>query len=121
MTLLQQISLYSMAFFYIGGGVNHFIKPKFYLSIMPAFLPWHILLNQVSGIAEIVLGIGLFFKPTRMISAYLIIAMLISFFLVHISHLFNPPKMAEGKYWVLVLRIPLQFVLIYWAWSVRNY
>jgi uncharacterized membrane protein len=121
MSVLQQISVYSMAFFYAGAGVNHFIKPKFYLSIMPAFLPAHVLLNQVSGVAEIVLGIGLFFSATREISACLIIAMLVSFFLIHIPHLFHPPKAAQGHYWILILRIPLQFVLIYWAWSVRNY
>ena len=121
MSIIQQISLYVMAIFYAGAGVNHFIKPKFYLSIMPSFLPAHNLLNQISGAAEIILAIGLFFKPTRMISSYLIIAMLISFFLVHISHLFQPPKLAGGRYWIIVLRIPLQFVLIYWAWVVGKY
>ena len=79
------------------------------------------LLNQISGIAEIVLAISLLLTSTRQISAYLIIAMLVSFFAVHIPHLFNPPKMAEGKEWFLYVRIVLQFVLIYWAWCVSKY
>lgn len=121
MTTIQQISLYLMAAFYAGGGINHFINPKFYLSIMPKFFPAQNLLNQVSGIAEIVLAIGLIFVFTRQISAYLIIAMLISFFAVHIPHLFQPPKMAQGREWFLYVRIVLQFVLIYWAWLVSKY
>jgi uncharacterized membrane protein len=120
MTLLQQISLYAMALLYTGAGINHFLKPKFYMAIMPSFLPAHHLLNVVSGIAEIVLGIGILFPASRQISSYLIIAMLISFFLVHIPHLFHPPKMIGDKYWMLVVRIPLQFVLIYWAWAVSK-
>jgi len=40
---------------------------------------------------------------------------------VHIPHLFDPPKMAKGKEWFLYVRIALQFVLIYWAWTVSKY
>lgn len=122
MTTIQQVSLYAMVFLYGGAGINHFINPKFYINIMPKFLPMQNLLNQVSGVAEIILAIGLLFASTREISAYLIIAMLISFFLVHIGHLFQPPKGAEGyKYIFLVIRFLLQFVLIYWAWMVSKY
>lgn len=121
MTTIQQISLYAMAFLYAGAGINHFVNPKFYLGIMPNFFPIQNVLNQVSGIAEILLAIGLLFVSTRQISAYLIIAMLISFFAVHIAHLFQPPKMAQGKEWFLYVRIALQFVLIYWAWIVSKY
>lgn len=121
MTTIQQISLYVMAFLCAGAGVNHFVNPKFYLGIMPKFFPMPHLLNQVSGIAEIILAIGLLFASTRQISAYLIIAMLILFFAVHIPHLFDPPKMAKGKEWFLYVRIALQFVLIYLAWLVSKY
>ncbi|MEZ5053868.1 MAG: DoxX family protein [Chitinophagales bacterium] len=121
MTTIQQISLYAMAFFYAGAGINHFINPKFYLSIMPKFFPAQNLLNTVSGVAEIILAVGLLFASTRQTSAHLIIAMLIVFFSVHIAHLFQPPKMAQGKEWFLYVRIVLQFVLIYWAWCVSKY
>ena len=121
MTTLQQISLYVMAAFYAGAGINHFVNPKFYLSITPKFFPLPNLLNQVSGIAEIILAIGLLFASTRQISSYLIIAMLISFFAVHIPHLFSPPKMAQGREWFLYVRLVLQFALIYWAWMVSKY
>lgn len=110
-----------MALLYIGAGINHFLNPKFYLAIMPAFLPAHQMLNVVSGIVEIVLGIAICFPASRQMAAYALMAMLVSFFLVHVSHLFNPPKMVQGKYWLIVLRIPLQFVLIYWAWWVSKY
>ena len=121
MTLFQQFSLYIMALAYAGAGVNHFVNPRFYLGIMPKFFPIQNFLNQASGISEIILAIGLLFASTRQISAYLIIVMLVVFFAVHISHLFDPPKMAEGKFWFLYVRIILQFLLIYWAWVVSAY
>ena len=122
MITLQQVSLYVMALLYAAAGINHFVNPKFYINIMPKFLPVQNLLNQASGVAEIILAIGLLFASTRKISAWLIVVMLIVFFIVHISHLFNPPKGAEGyKYWFLYIRILLQFVLIYWAWTITQY
>jgi uncharacterized membrane protein len=119
--MIQSISLYVMSAIYVFAGLNHFINTRFYISIMPKFFPVPNLLNQISGIAEIILGIGLLFTETRQLSAYLIIAMLVVFFAVHISHLIVPPKMANGKYWVLILRIPIQFLLIYWAYIVSKY
>ncbi len=122
MTTIQQISLYAMAFLYGAAGINHFVNPKFYLGIMPKFFPMPNLLNQVSGVAEIILAIGLLFASTRPISAYLVIVMLVLFFAVHLTHLFQPPKGAEGyKYGFLVVRFFMQFVLIYWAWLVSKY
>ena len=121
MSTLEYISLYSMAAIYIIAGFNHFINPRFYLAIMPKVLPAHKFLNQLSGIAEIVLGVGLLFYPTRLYSSYLIILMLILFMIVHIDHLIHPPKMAKDKMWFLYFRAGFQFVLIYWAWIVGKY
>lgn len=121
LSTLQNISLFATALLYGIAGVNHFRNAKFYLSIMPSFFPMPAFFNVASGVAEIVLAIGVLFASTRKISAYLIIAMLIAFFVIHISHLITPPKMAEGKYWVFVARIPMQFLLIYWAWRVSQY
>ena len=121
MTTIQQISLYVMALLYAGAGINHFINPNFYLNIIPKFFPIPNFLNQLSGIVEIILAIGLLFESTRQSAAYLIIIMLVLFFYIHITHLFQPPKMAQDKVWFLYVRIVLQFVLIYWAWRVGKY
>jgi uncharacterized membrane protein len=120
MSGLQKISLYGMALFYIGGGINHFIHPEFYIGIMPDFFPVKELLNKLSGVAEIFFGILLLFPSTRKSATYLIILMLVAFFSVHITHLFHPPAAAAGYYWVIVLRIPLQFLLIWWAYKVSR-
>ena len=53
--------LYLLAILYIFAGIMHFMKPEIYLRIMPRYLPNPKLLVIRSGIAEIMLGIGLFF------------------------------------------------------------
>ncbi|MEO2064563.1 MAG: MauE/DoxX family redox-associated membrane protein [Christiangramia sp.] len=106
-----------MAVIYIAAGINHFIKPKIYVRIIPDYLPAHAFLVYLSGIFEIALGIMLFWKDLRPFAIWGIILMLIVFFSVHI-HMLRSEKAASGlPKWVLILRIPVQFALIYWAYT----
>ncbi len=82
--MLKTILLYLMAVLYIAPGINHFVKPRFYLRIMPPYLPAHELLNYASGIAEILLGCLLLFKTTRTYAAWGIVIMLLVFMVVHV-------------------------------------
>lgn len=109
--------LYLMASIYIAAGIYHFIKPKLYISIMPAYLPNHKLLVFLSGIAEIVLGIMVCIPRVKNTAILLIISMLVVFLLVHFYMLTNKKASAGLPTWLLVLRIPLQFLLLYWAYS----
>jgi len=108
--------LYLMAGIYIFAGIMHFVKPKLYMRVMPNYLPNHKLLVYLSGIAEIALGIGLCVPQLKVISIYGIIAMLVVFLLVHF-YMLSSDKAASGiPKWILILRIPLQFGLMYWTW-----
>ena len=107
--------LYLMGAIYIFAGIMHFIKPKVYLRIMPRYLPFHKPLVLLSGVAEILLGIGHFFKETKNLSIYGIIAMLAVFLLVHFYMLSSEKASAGFPKWLLLLRLPIQFALMYWA------
>ncbi len=108
--------LYLMAGMYIIAGVMHFVKPKVYLPIMPSYIPAHKTMVSLSGVAEITLGILLFFEQTRDIALWGIIAMLIIFFTVHIDMFTNERIKKTIPMWIIILRIPLQFGLIFWAY-----
>ena len=106
---------------FIGAGVNHFLNTPFYLSIMPPYLPWHYALVIVSGVAEVVLGIGLLIPKLSRLAAWGIIALLIAVFPANIHMATHPelyPTIPEIALW---LRLPLQAVLVLWAyWYTRN-
>ena len=109
------IQLYCMGGIYFILGVVHFTHTGFYRPMMPKFLPAHNALIYWSGIAEITLGLGVFFPMTRIVALWGIIAMLIVFLLVHINMLF-PGNRLGIPLWVLIVRLPLQFGLMYWAY-----
>ncbi|EPG65649.1 DoxX family protein [Leptospira wolffii] len=115
----KTISLWIMATLYTIAGILHFVIPKFYLRIMPPWIPYHKLMVQLSGIAEIALGIGLFFPPTRILSAWGVVLLLIAVFPANLYH-FQSRTKKDPPTWALILRLPLQLVLIYWAYTFTN-
>ena len=115
--MLHQASLYLMAALYTGAGVWHFVRPRLYLRIMPPWLPAHGFLVAASGVAEVVLGVGLLFPATRALAAWGIIVMLVAFLLVHVDMAARPGADMGLPTWALYLRILLQGGLIYWAYT----
>ena len=109
--------LYLMAGMYIIAGLMHFIRPKVYGAIMPAYIPAKRTMVFLSGVAEVVLGIALLFTQTRTLAIWGIIAMLAVFFTVHIDMLTNERMKGKFPKWLLWLRLPLQFGLMYWAYQ----
>lgn len=106
-----------MSLVYIAAGIFHFVQPRFYLKIMPPWLPWHSELILISGIAEIMLGVLLIPEATRTIAAWGIILLLIAVFPANIQMAVNYWKENNPYLWIALLRLPLQFVLIWWAWQ----
>ena len=128
--------MYLMAIFYIFAGVMHFVNPDFYLSMMPRYLPFHLQLVYLSGLVEILCGLLLFSRKTQVFGAWLTIALLIAvckwilksnFSFEQFSAIQLDPANIQmtQNYWsedkpgkfVTLLRLPFQFVFIYWAYQ----
>lgn len=115
--------LYVMGLLYVGAGVMHFVVPKVYARIVPPAFPRPLGLVYLSGIAEIVLGTGVLLRRTRRRSAWGLIALLLAVFPanVHMATSDMVPDavpdwaggIARGALWA---RLPLQGVLLLWAW-----
>ncbi|WP_417860710.1 hypothetical protein [Winogradskyella sediminis] len=116
----EPIGLYIMAAMYVFAGIVHFIKPKMYMRIMPRYIPNHKLMVYLSGAAEILLGIALCIPVLKAKAIYGIIAMLILFLSVHFYMVSGKKASAGLPKWLLIIRIPLQFGLMYWAWIYLN-
>ncbi|MEO7528043.1 MAG: MauE/DoxX family redox-associated membrane protein [Chitinophagaceae bacterium] len=114
---MKKISLYAMVVLYIAAGINHFWHPDFYLPIMPKWLPYHEVLVMLSGICEILFAFLLVFPSTRRFAAWCIILLLIAVFPANIQMMFNYMNESNPKLWIAIIRLPLQIVLIWWAYG----
>lgn len=113
---MKNFALYIMALLYIGAGVMHFLRTDTFLKIMPPFLAFPLQLVYLSGLFEIIFGIMLFFPIVRPIAAWLIILLLIAVFPANIYMAVDFYKKQNPFLWLSLLRLPLQFLLIRWAW-----
>jgi len=113
----KMFSLYSMAAFYVLAGVNHFANPDFYKKIMPPCLPWHYSLIYISGVAEIVLGLLLLPVQTRKLAAWGIIVLLVAILPANVQMMLNYQQQKNPYLWIAVVRLPLQLLLIGWAYQ----
>lgn len=110
-------SRYIFAALFIFAGIWHFVKPKVYIQIMPVYLPAHKFLVLLSGIAEIVCGLLLLYSPTVNLGVYLSIALLIAVFPANIEMAKHYYETKKKGYWLTILRLPVQFVLIWWVYT----
>ena len=120
-SFLKRISLLIMAILYVMAGINHFIHPETYLKIMPSWLPYQLFLVYLSGIIEIVLGLLLIPNSTRKLAVWGIIALLIAVFPANIQMAVDYYQSNNPYLWLAILRLPIQIILIWWAYSYRNY
>lgn len=114
---MKEISLYVMAVLYIIAGSYHFINTRFYKRMMPPWVPWHMPIVYISGAFEIILGVLLIPVMTRTYAAWGIIILLILIFPANIQMMLNFYRKKNPYLWISVLRLPLQPVLIWWAWQ----
>jgi len=117
----------SLGIFLIIAGIGHFVFPKGLDAIVPEFLPgdprfW----TYLSGLAEIAIGIALLTPltaklgatPIRLIAAYAALALFIAVYPANIKMAVDWSSREMPDPLIAYARLPLQFGLFYWAWSV---
>jgi uncharacterized membrane protein len=113
--------LYVMAVLYILAGINHFRKPELYFKIIPPFLTNKKFINEFSGLIEIMLGIYLCIPVFSNLAAISIMAFLVVIFPSNIYMAMDEKASLGFPKWLLYLRLPLQLVLIYWAYQYADF
>lgn len=98
------------------GGIGHFVATDIYMKIMPPYLPYHRALVLLSGVFGVALGLLLVVPLTSYIAAWGLIALLIAVFPANLYMFQHPEKFAPSPT-LFPLRMPLQGVLILWAWT----
>lgn len=101
------------------AGVLHFVRPEMYEAIMPEYLPAHRELVYASGVAEIAGGLGTLHPVTRTAGSWLSIATLVAVFPANVHMAINPERYEgiPGGTVALYARLPLQALLIAWAYA----
>ncbi|MEK7691974.1 MAG: DoxX family protein [Bdellovibrionota bacterium] len=109
--------MYLLAIMMVAAGANHFAKAEFYLRMVPPQLPFPDLIVKVSGVFEILGGIGLLLPQTRVAAAWGLVALFIAVFPANIYMAVTGTPYTPGQSPLIAwIRLPFQGVFIAWAW-----
>jgi uncharacterized membrane protein len=110
-----------LALFFIGSGVNHFIARRAYERMIPPRLQSDAtLLVQVSGVAEVIGGVAVLGARTRRPAGVGLIALLAAVFPANLYMASAPERFRQVPGWALYARLPLQPLMMWWAWRATR-
>jgi uncharacterized membrane protein len=116
MSVAIQITTIVFGIFFMFAGIMHVIKPHVFKHFIPDFLPKKII-NCIIGLIEFSFGLGLFFSQTIKNAAIGIFILMLVFLPIHIWDA-TKERPAIGSKKTAIIRIPLQFLLMYCAYLI---
>jgi uncharacterized membrane protein len=115
---MRNLQAYLIGALFVVAGSLHFVIPRTYEQIVPPYLPAHRELVAISGVFEILGGLGVLDARTRPFAGWGLIALLLAVFPANVFMATDRTKFAAVlPSWALYARLPLQFILIVWVYN----
>ncbi|HAH00101.1 MAG TPA: DoxX family protein [Ktedonobacter sp.] len=118
----KDIARVSLALLFIAASTLHFISDT-ELKIIPTFLPWRREALYITGVFELLGGIGLLIPRFQRAAAWGLVALLITVFPANVYHSVKHVQLGGITDYPLYhwIRLPFQAVFICWAlWSTSK-
>jgi uncharacterized membrane protein len=110
-----------LAAFFIASGANHFVMGRAYRQIVPPRLQARArAVVHVSGVAEVLGGAAVLLPRTRRAAGLGLIALLAAVFPANLYMAREPERFPRLPRWALYGRLPLQPLMMLWAWRATR-
>jgi uncharacterized membrane protein len=102
------------------GGIAHFAATDLEIRIVPPWIPGPRTIVYVTGACELLGALGLLLRPTRRAAGWGLFVLTIAVTPANVYMLQHAASFGV-PYWLLLLRLPLQLVLLFLiAWSTAS-
>jgi len=107
--------------FWIAAGINHFVNPRFYEAMVPPSLAGDKqLVVQASGLAEVAGGVAVLVPSLRRLAGMYLVGLLAAIFPANLYMAREPERFSDVPRWALYARLPLQPLMMLWAWRATR-
>jgi len=117
---LARAALVIVFLWFALGGIAHFVFTEAQMRIVPPWIPWPRATVLVSGVFELLGAAGLLLRSTRRAAAWGLFALTVAVTPANVYMLQQAEAFPAVPYWALVLRLPLQGVLLWLIWRVAR-
>ena len=115
--IVRYLVLFVVAAFFTFAGVGHFTNADFFIAIVPPYLQSvDRELVYISGVFEILGGIGVLVPMTRKFSGYGLLALLVAVYPANIHMAMNPEQFPDMTANALLVRLPFQLLFAAMVW-----
>jgi uncharacterized membrane protein len=113
-----------LAAIFLFAGTVHLRSPEFFLPIMPPWIPFHLACVRISGVFELLGGIGLLIpsRPIQLLTGWGLVLLLVAVFPANIYMAMAHVQIhgMPSQPWMAWARLPLQPILIAAVWWVTG-
>ncbi len=116
---MLQILRIVVGLIFVGAGTLHFVRPGLYVQIIPPGFAAPLFWVLLSGLLEILGGVGLTLRRFQRWAAYGLALLMVAFMPVHLNMLLDPASVGVQGFsaHLLFWRLALQFVLVaFFVW-----
>ena len=118
---LTKISLPLLATFLGVAGVAHFLTPDSFNALIPPWLPGTpSFYTYASGLAEVLIAIGLFNPRTRNRAAWAAVALFVAVYPGNLYMAYDWRDRELSQQLIAYVRLPFQFPLVWWAITIAR-
>ena len=114
----NRYAFWGLGIAFIFFSIGHVVKTEGMVEMLPPWIPFRLPVIYLTGLLEVTIGVALFLPKFQVNAAKAAIIVLIVFFPANIYAALNSIGLG-GHQWgpvYLLIRLPLQFVLIAWAY-----
>ncbi|WP_334119942.1 DoxX family protein [Limnobacter sp.] len=115
------IPILIVASFFIGAGILHFVLLSFFASIVPPYFNEPEALVKISGVFELLGGLGVLLPTTRKWAGWGLIALCVAVLPANVHMAMNTDQFQNIPVALLYLRLPLQALIIWFIWKATQH
>lgn len=123
MSVWKKIGLVIVFAWFMVGGITHFTNPQFFVSIMPAYIGYHLELVYISGVFEVLGALGILLPRFRRLAGLGLILLVLCVSPANIHMWLNPHLFPDVPEVFLSIRLVIQILLlalIWWSTGVSD-
>lgn len=107
--------LFVFTWFFIGG-ICHFLIPEPFVHIVPPYVPYALPVVYISGAFELLGAFGIMMLRWRSLAGYCLMLLTAAVTLGNVQMYQHPDLFPSIPHWLLVVRFPVQALLIWIIW-----